>query len=228
MAYSLIKGENVLLEFYDGGVWKPYACARACTLTVTTELIETTVKGSGKFKYFEPTVNSYTVSFDGVCSLADPNSLNIYDLRQYQLGHVLMQARFTRTAEDGVSVYVSTVNFFITSSQDVSSFDNIATFSIEGQGTGTAGQSLINPTPIVTKVKRLEYTGTGGEFSFTNTALINKDVLAVHKDGIGNSKVINTGTPASKEALFDDTTGTVTWAIPFETGEESYVLYQDK
>lgn len=227
MSYSLVKGENVVLEFYNDGAWKTYACARSISLTTVTELIETTVTGAGKFKYFLPTVNSFTGQCDGVVSLNDSSVLNLYQLRQYQLGHVLQRARFTRTAMNGTSVYVDTVDFYITSVQDVSPFDNVATFTVELQGSGVLDQTIINPPVIITKVKRLEYTGTGGETGFTNALLINKDILAVHKDGIGNSKIITVGTPASKEVKYTTGTGAFEWAVTFEAGEEAYVLYQD-
>lgn len=224
---SLVKGEDVLLEFYNSGVWEPYGCARSCTLTTVTELIETTVTGAGQFKYFTPTVNSYTGNCDGVVSLNLPGMLTLYKLRQFQLGHVLQRARFSRLAMDGTSTYIDTVEFYITNISDTSSFDNVSTFTIEMQGTGVLDQSIIEPPIIITKVKRYEYTGTGGEMGFTEPLLINKDILEANKDGLGNSKIITSGAPASKEVKYTSASGTFAWAVEFEAGEEAYVLYQD-
>jgi hypothetical protein len=224
---SLVRGENVLLEFYDSGEWKPYACARSCSLTTTTELIETTVTGGGKNKHFTPTVNSFTGNCDGIVSLGNSGMLTLYNLRQMQLGHVLQRVRFTRTAEDGVNVYVDTVDFYITSVQDTSSFDNVSSFTVEMQGTGVLDQSLITPPIIITKVKRFEYAGTGREVSFTSSTLINKDILSVVKDGLGQCGIITSGSPASKEVKYTTGTGQFTFAVEFEVGEQAYVLYQD-
>ena len=224
---SLVKGENVLLEFYNDGDWKAYACARSCTLTTVTELIETTVTGAGKYKHFTPTVNSFTGNCDGVVSLGSVTMLTLYSLRQMQLNHVMQRARFTRTAEDGTNVYVDTVDFYITNIQDTSPFDNIATFTIEMQGTGVLDQSIITPSTIVTKVKRFEYAGTGGEVAFTSATLVNKDILSVVKDGLGQCGIITSGTPASKEVKYNTATGTFTFAVQFEPSEPAYVLYQD-
>jgi len=224
---SLVKGDNVLVEFYDSGQWKPYACARSCTLSTTTELIETSVTGSGKFKHFTPTVNSFSGNIDGIVSLDEAGSLTLYELRQYQLGHVLQRMRFTRTAMDGVSVYIDTVDFYITNVTDTSAFDSINTFSVELQGTGVLDQTIIVQPPIITAVKRFEYTATGGELGFTDALLIDKDILDVHKDGLGNSRIVTTGSPASKEVKYTTATGTFLWAVEFEAGEEAYVLYQD-
>ena len=224
---SLVKGENVLFEFYNDGEWKAYACARSCTLTTVTELIETTVTGAGKYKHFVPTVNSFTGNCDGVVSLGNSGMMTLYSLRQMQLGHVLQRARFTRTAEDGVNVYVDTVDFYITNVQDTASFDNVATFTVEMQGTGVLDQSIITPPTIITKVKRFEYAGTGGEVSFTEATLINKDILSVVKDGLGQCGIITSGSPASKEVKYTTATGQFTFAVQFESGEPAYVLYQD-
>ncbi len=223
---SLVTGENCLLEFYHDGDWEPYACARSITLSTTTELIETSVTGSGKNKHFTPTVNTISGNADGVTHLNKPGFLTLFQLRQFQLGHVKQRCRFTRTANDG-SLYIDTVDFFITNVTDTSSFDNISTFTMEFQGTGVLGQTIIEPDPIITKVKRLEYTGVGGELGFTNALLIDKDIIAVNKDGLGNSKIVTTGSPASKEVKYTAATGTLLWAVEFEPNEEAYVLYQD-
>lgn len=227
MANSLVKGENCILEFYDGGVWKTFACGRSVTFDVITEVIEKTVSESGKFKHIVPTVNSFTLTFDGIVALGDSNFLNLYNLRQLQINHVLVRTRFTRTAMDGVSIYRDEVFFYIKRSQDIGSFDNIATFSIEAEGTGAITQSTNTTTPIIAQVKRLDFTAAGGETSFTDTLLINKDILAVHKDGIGNASIVTSGTPVNKEAKYTTATGTITWAIEFEPEEKAYVLYQD-
>lgn len=229
---SLVRGENVLLEFYHDGDWEPYACARSCTLVTTTELIEVSVQGSGKFKHFTPTVNSYTGNIDGITALNKPGFLTLYQLRQFQLGHVKQRCRYTRTADDGVSVYIDIVDFFITNITDTSSFDNISTFTVELQGSGVLGQTIIEPDPIITAVKRFEYTAVGGEFGFDEALLYQKDILAVHKDGLGNSKIVTSGSPASKEVKYTSETvpsnvGRFLWAVAFEPGEEAYVLYQD-
>lgn len=224
---SLVRGENVVFEFYDGGEWKPYACARACTLSTTTELIETTVTGAGKYKHFTPTVNSFTGNCDGIVSLGNSGMLTLYNLRQMQLAHVLQRVRFTRTAENGVDVYTDSVDFYITNCTDTSSFDNVASFTVEMQGTGVVDQSLITPPIIITKVKRFEYTGSGGETSFSNAALVNKDILSVVKDGLGQCGIITAGSPASKEVKYTTGTGGFEFAVEFEAGEQAYVLYQD-
>jgi hypothetical protein len=225
---SLVKGENCVYEFYDGGQWKPYACSRSISFSSTTELIETTVTGAGKNKHFTPTVNSFTGSADGIVSLGNSGMLTLYNLRQYQLGHVLQRVRFTRAANDGVSFYIDTVDFYITNITDTASFDNIATFTMEMQGTGVIDQIIIEPPVIITKVKRYEFTVVGGEYGFTIPLLINKDIISVVRTGYDYCALVDApASPASDEVAYDTLTGEFLWVIEFESIEKAYVLYQD-
>ncbi len=223
---SHVQGKNVVLFIYDGGVWKPYACARSVTFTVNTDMMETSVSGHGRFATYIPTKNSLTASMEGVVSLSEPGSLTLADLRQRQIGHQLLLMRFQRTA-DNADVYTDEASLYITSSSDTGSYDDMNLFSIELQGTGVITQVFTaQPTAGDVVVERYEYTGTGGEAGFTDAVLIGKDILEVNKDGIGNSKIITSGTPVSKEVKYISSTGQFIWAIPFEPGEEAYILYQ--
>lgn len=224
---SIVSGTNCLLEFYDGGQWKPYACARSISLSTQTELIETTVTGAGKNKHFTPTVNSFSGNADGVTSLNVSGNLTLYELRQYQLGHVKQRVRYTRVAQDGVSTYIDTVDFFITDVSDTSSFDNISTFTLTFQGTGVVDQTIINPPPITAIVKRYEFTVVGGEYGFTIPLLIGKDIISVVRTGYDYCAIVTTGSPASDEVLYTTGTGAFLWEIEFESIEKAYCLYQD-
>ena len=92
---------------------------------------------------------------------------------------------------------------------------------VEGT-TGGNGPSINNGS----RVLRYEYTGVGSETSFTNASLINRNVFDVINDGIGFSDLITSGTPVDKEVKYDALTGTISFAIPLESGQKVYVLYQ--
>lgn len=221
---DLVLGKNIVVYTFIGGVWKMFACARTATFSLSTTMLETTVIGSGGFANFIPQKHSYTGTIDGLINL-DNTNLRLSDFRAIQLNKQQLLMRFERTSQSN-DVYTSEGRFYITNSEDSGSYADVSTFSISLQGTGQLIE-IFTPTPLSpNSMQRLEYTGTGGEFSFTDTALIGKDVVAIHKDGIGNSKIILSGTPLNKEAKFDNTTGTIEWAIPFEPNEEAYVLYQ--
>ena len=82
---ELVKGEDVVVLFYEGGEWKNYACARACTLTVNTSVIETTTTGAGNYTTIIPEKHSFTGSIDGLVNLDNGDGLSLADLRARQL-----------------------------------------------------------------------------------------------------------------------------------------------
>ncbi len=75
-------------------------------------------------------------------------------------------------------------------------------------------------------VKILNYTGVGGETEWTDTDLIDKEIIGAFKDGL-EFQVITEGVPTGKQVKFDDETGTLTWGIAYETGEHTLIQYQD-
>lgn len=223
---SVVVGQNVMGYFYDD-FWKPAVCGRSISITTETEIIETSITDSGVFRTYEPTANTWTATIDGVCYLQITNSATLPDIRSWQLAQRKMLFRYQRTDTEN-NVYLDEGIAIITSVTDTGDMDGVNTFSVTLKGTGPLTQ-IFTPTPVdpAGKVKRLEYTGVGGETSFTNALLIGKDVIAAHKDGIGAAKKITSGTPVNKEFRHISASGQVLFGTPYNTDEESYVLYQD-
>ncbi len=228
---SLVIGDNVFVLTYDNGGWRLYACAKSCTLSVSTSMVETSTTGSGDYATYEPQKHGITGTLDGVVDAHADNMLTLADLRQRQLSKQRLLMRFTRTDTDG-NVYTDECYFFITNTTDNGPFGEMATFTVELQGTGALTQIFTPTSYLLSAVKRYPAVddttaASGGETSFTIALLIGKDVLAVHKDGIGNCAIITTGSPVDKQVLYESTTGTFTWYVEFEPGETYYILYQD-
>ena len=229
---SKVYGDNAVLFTYDGGVWKLYACDKTVTLDVQTDTIETSVSGSGKWASFESTKNSGSASMDGVMSLNEINKLSLPDLRQRQYAGQKLLMRFQYTANDG-SVYTEEGKFIITGSNSVGTFNSVAVFTIQLKLTGPLTQ-VFTPVTVTNpgKVKRYPLVGqtapaSGGETVIAIPSLINKDLLEVVRDGVGNNDIILSGTPVSKEVKYTASTGSFQWAAPFDAGENYYILYQD-
>lgn len=68
------------------------------------------------------------------------------------------------------------------------------------------------------------YIASGGEDSFSDLSLINKNVFGVFKDGVAKA-LITTGTPAEDEVLYDASTGGFTFGLPFYLGEKAIIQY---
>lgn len=228
---SLVAGKNFIFYIFDGGTWKEYVCARSGNMSISTDTIETTVAGSGNYKTYEPTVHSFTASIDGVISLNVSGSLSLADLQAMQLAKTKLLCRFIQTSQDG-DTYIKEAYFFITNSTETGGFDGVATFSLSLIGTGSITIILTPPSPTTGEVYRYPAAGdtapaTPGSYTWS-TGLTGKTIISIVKDGRGQSDIILTGTPVGNEALYDTTTGDITFAIPFEEVETApYMIYQN-
>lgn len=143
-----VLGKNVVVFIKVGSDWVLYACATSATLNVVTDIIETSVSGNGRFKSFLPTANSFTGTLEGVTSFETDGKLSLQDLRQRQLAQELLMMKFQRSDELG-NLYTDQASFYITSSSDVGSFNDMNTFTVELQGTGILSLTPYEPvTPV--------------------------------------------------------------------------------
>lgn len=231
---NIVPGENWVVSIYDGGQWKPYCCARSGSIYIDTDLLETTVTGSGNWRTYEPSVHGFTASLDGVCSLSVADQLSIADLQALQIAKTKLYCRFTQTSVAG-DVYIKQCYLYITNSTDTGSFDGIATFQLSLRGTGAIVQIFTPPSPTTGIVYRYPAAGstapaTTESYTWVAIGLANKNILNVVKDGRGSSDIILTGTPVGNEVLYETSgsDGLFTWAVPFEDGETPpYVEYQN-
>lgn len=236
----VVRGKDGLLYIFDSGVWKLIACARSVSLNVMTAFIETSVAGAGVWATYLPTKNSFTGTADGVVNINEVGMLGLPDLRQKQISQVPLLMRFQRTDTAG-NVYTDEAVFYISGSNDVSSFDNVAIFNLTFQGSGLIVLTFqpVVPVPVGgVLVKRYEYVSIGtAEQGVTLDGSImtlpnlpadlrNKYILEVNIDGISQGPIITGGTPVGTEVKYISATGQFSWPIPFEVNEEMFILYQ--
>lgn len=224
---SLVNGLNAIGFIYDGGLWKLAVCAKNISINESTAYIKTSVSGSGKDETVAMTENSATATIDGLVSLNESGKISLPELKLKQRSQVKFLFRYQLTARDG-TLYTEESYFFITSSTVSGSYDGVATYSVEMRRTGSA-TIITTPTAsvITTKDMRYPYSGIGGETGFIDATLIGKYILGVWKDGIGNSAIITSGTPINKEVKYTTGTGQFEWAVPFEAGEQAFIIYRD-
>ena len=170
-----VLGKNVVVLAKQGSEWVLYACATSATLNVTTDIIETSVSGNGRFKSFLPTADSFTGTLEGVTSFEPDGKLSLQDLRKKQIDHELLRIKFQRSV-DPENVYSEEASFYITSSSDVGSYDGMNNFTIEMQGTGilSVGDNQIDP-PVT-----FDYYYGFGQLSTINTG--DPETLPVEAD----------------------------------------------
>jgi len=226
---AIVQGNNVSLYIWDTSAYKLYACATDCSITISTDTIETSVTGSGLWTSIMPQKHSWSGSANGVTNLDVAGNLTLGDLRTKQMDMARIIIRFEYIDDDGTT-YTETGNAYITRSTSTGEVNNASTFSIEFEGTGelslTGGTGGNGTTTNSSYIFRYEYTATGGESTITNTALIDRRILVVSKDGISFGPIITSGTPVNKEVLYNSGTGALTFPIAMDVDEEVFILYQ--
>ena len=224
---GFVRGQNIILFIYDGGIWKPVVCGRDCSFETSAEDIETSITGSGVWRTYEYAALTWTCSFDGVILLDGLNQLSLQDVRAFQYGRQKVLIRYQRE-DDASNVYTDEGYGLITSISDSGNFEDLGLFSIQIKGTGPL-TSVITPTPVdpTAKVHRFEYEAVGGETEFSDSELIGKDIIDVVCDGIGRSGIITSGTPVGQEVRYNSGLGKLIFPFDLAAGTEVYVLYQD-
>lgn len=222
-----VAGKDVLALIFYNGQWRNYACGLSISMDVTTDFIETSTRGNGKSKTFTPAMDEWTATLEGVMTLEQSGLLSLPDFRDIQDAQIALLLRSQHTDDVG-NIYTEEGTAYISRTTDTGAVEGAATFTIELRGTGSRTRIYTTTATSSLPVMRLEYTGVGGEDSFTDALLVGKTAIAIFRDGIEQSKLLLTGTPINKEVLFDATTGTLTLDAgnPLATGEEVAVLYQ--
>lgn len=203
---NLVKGKNGTVFKYDASItaWVPYACARACTFSLDTSSIETSITGAGRTRTFIPQAHTYTGSLDGVTQLKKANHLSIADLMALQLDLTVMLIRFEDVSDNG-DVFTKEAMFFITNTTQTASFDNVATFSVALQGTGPL-TLIYTPTPIIQGIMyRQEFVLPAGQTDVTVPEVDGvtiENIIGVGLDGYDYPNVISAGTPIGTEVRY--------------------------
>jgi predicted secreted protein len=213
MAYH-VQGSGIIIEAVKDAAYRRFACAQAITLTVETDVLETSTPETGAWKTFKPVgQNSWRVSLQGILFLRDQSTT-----KNFALETITEQIR-----SDGYDIRLRFI--------DVEGYQNILSgsvyipfteitggainpfgkFSTEWLGSG-AFTLDISTEPINDDVFTYRYSGTGGETSVTDASLIGVTPLLGFK-GTDEYKVITSGTPGQQEIKHDASTGELSWLI---------------
>lgn len=231
---SLVINTGAVVLFYSAlaDAWVPYGCARSGDINISTEFIESTIKGNGVWSNFRPTKNNFTGSIEGLHNLETPGLLSIADLLAFQFAQTKLLMRFDYTSEAGNS-HVLECNFYISAARINHSFDNVSTFNVDFRGTGIITQSF-TPTPIIRGIViRREFTIISGQDDITIPEIDGLDpdnLLFVTLNGYSYDDVILTGVPVGlpggSQVLFEPSGGKLVFpsAVPLDT--LGTILYQ--
>lgn len=225
---DVVRGKNIVLTAIKDSEYRPFACATDLTLTVNTELLETSTATTGPYRTFRPVgLSDWDVELGGVLFLRD-----LAVTKNYALESIIQQIRedgydikITFTDEGG---FVKTFSGFVFIPTTVISKNSASNgrWNIRFQGSGEF-ELDVSFTPILYDVNTYYYDASGGETNFTDATLIGRIPILGFRS-TDEYKVITVGSPGQQELLYDDTTGDISWTvdIPAIAGERFTFTYK--
>ena len=136
---GLVNGKDAIVYIDEGGSTeqKIIGCFRSATLTMESEMMETSITGQGNSATFVPAKQSFSVSLEGLLFI-DKEGLKYttYNFIDAQQNERLLTVEFSYEDTSGNFLSVSGSGY-IKSNGITNSFDNNATFTVEIQGTGS-------------------------------------------------------------------------------------------
>lgn len=216
---SVVLGKNVILYAYYNGANTAIGCATNATLTVQTEVQETTTVDTGTNKSFKGRSNSWTIRLDGLFFL--DTTFGITNLISLQLSLLPLTLSFEATDTAGNDITYS--GSVVIENTEITGQDNSAAgFSANFMG---SGELAVDNAPINSGgVNRYDYEATGTEYEFSAADLVNKDILAVFHDT--DSYGISTSSASNQVAKYTAASGTIGFDFVLTAGSKVAVLYQ--
>lgn len=231
---SLVKGKNVVLQFYDQGLWQPLACSKGCTLTTNSETGETSTLDSGVWRTYRAIKNNWTVETDGIVSM-DMN-MALRRLRDIQFALQAILIKFDATDDNGLIENYSGY-IILTTISTPATVSGMYEYSVSGLGSGSLN---ITDVPVDPNAGCNElwyyYDGVGGERTTGPIPAIATHEIAgrIYRDGseYRPSGPQHDGSgipdPNQKEFAYNIATGAITFSNglpPLEPGEHVDIPY---
>jgi predicted secreted protein len=128
-----VRGEDVVVGLTDDNF--PMLCARSVTFDIQSDMIETSITGSGNYRTYKAGAISWTGSIEGLLYLSLSEEYTLLEVYNNFLTGELIQIRWYES--DGGSHFMQKSCYaYIESINQTSSFDNIATYTINFRGSG--------------------------------------------------------------------------------------------
>lgn len=132
---SLVKGDGVLLSFWDGSAYKPFACFRSITFNMLSDFIGKSTVGSGDWKEKEVVALDWNFSTEGI-PYYFTNDIDFNYIVDLWLAKAPVRVQTSVTDENGITVLTLTGDAIITNVSLNGAVNNIASVNITGEGTG--------------------------------------------------------------------------------------------
>ena len=227
MADNVI-GKNILLyyheppsEAYPEGRDIPFSCSTNCTFSVNVDQKEVTSQTSAWYREYKNDIATWTVTCEGLITLDGYGYLFL--LQQQQDRTTILVKFVIDNGVDGLVVISGNCN--LTSLQINAPYKDIATYSVNLQGTGAYGTTgtTIDPSGTVIvaggAIYSKGYMAAGGETTIVWSDMIGKSCLYVSRGGIDVQDILVSGTPVDEQVKWTSATGTLTFSRVLESGE---------
>ena len=227
MADNVI-GKNILLyyheppsEAYPEGRDIPFSCSTNCTFSVNVDQKEVTSQTSAWYREYKNDIATWTVTCEGLITLDGYGYLFL--LQQQQDRTTILVKFVIDNGVDGLVVISGNCN--LTSLQINAPYKDIATYSVNLQGTGAYGTTgtTIDPSGTVIvaggAIYSKGYTAAGGETTIVWSDMIGKSCLYVSRGGIDVQDILVSGTPIDEQVKWTSASGTLTFSRALESGE---------
>lgn len=130
-----VKGIDVVLKYSDDMF--PFLCARSIEFDINQDLIETSIKGSNRYRTYIPGAITWGGTLEGLAYISggttDGDMSIMYDLLQTK---GLFQIEWYEEDTDHVYWLKKSGYAYLESMSEVASFDNITTFNATFKGSG--------------------------------------------------------------------------------------------
>ena len=131
---AIIRGEAVILRFWDGAAHIPFACVRSITFNLTAELIGKSTAGSGAWKESEVAAMGWNFNFEGIQYMDIADHYDIRDIVDLWLA--MEPVAISCIISDGTNEMELNGMAIITQVSPTGSVNNVASVNVTGEGTG--------------------------------------------------------------------------------------------
>lgn len=225
-----IKGNNVTLwqtSPVDGQDY-PFACARNVSIDTTLEVKEVTNTFSSSFREYKEDMQSWRVDFEGLLNVDGSKFTYANILQQQKIGSTITIKFVVDQGPDGL--YIFEGQCLITTARILGGFNDIASSTVQMQGTGEYQLGTLDPGPG--RICVGAYTAIGGEVEFTPSYspswTSGFEAFYVSRGIVDGLQVISVGVPTGNEVFVRPADGVVFVSAdqPLVAGEFVRVLAQ--
>lgn len=133
---AIVKGEGVLLKFFDGDDYIPFGCYRSITLNLLSDIAGKSTIGSGDWKEKEVVALDWNFNCEGVPYFLQADTFDLAFLVNLWLSKAPIAIEFSVTDTTATTYLTITGNAIITNVPINGAVNNVASVSFTGEGTG--------------------------------------------------------------------------------------------